>query len=52
VIDRRQASFGFPHPTFGRDRASSMLHHHAGHGDAVARSGWYVIEHRIGVING
>src|SRR3954464_1380375 len=29
-----------------------MLHRHAAHGEAVARIGWCVAEHRIGVITG
>ena len=40
-----------PHP-FGRDLAPGMLHRHTSHGEAVARIGWCVFEHRIGVING
>jgi hypothetical protein len=36
---------------FGHNRAG-MLHRHAAHGEAVARIGWCVAEHRIGVISG
>jgi type II secretory pathway predicted ATPase ExeA len=52
VIDRLQGFFGFTRAPFGRDLAPGMLHRHAAHGEAVARIGWCVAEHRIGVITG
>src|SRR6185436_16426658 len=44
--------FGFTRTPFGRDLAPGMLHRHAAHGEAVARIGWCITEHRIGVITG
>jgi type II secretory pathway predicted ATPase ExeA len=52
VIDRLQGFFGFTRTPFGRDLAPGMLHRHTAHGEAVARIGWCVAEHRIGVITG
>jgi hypothetical protein len=52
MIDRLQGFFGFTRTPFGRDLAPGMLHRHAAHGEAVARIGWCVTEHRIGVITG
>jgi type II secretory pathway predicted ATPase ExeA len=52
VIDRLQGFFGFTRTPFGRDLAPGMLHRHTAHGEAVARIGWCVVEHRIGVITG
>ena len=52
VIDRLQGHFGFTRIPFGRDLAPGMLHRHAAHGEAVARIGWCITEHRIGVITG
>jgi type II secretory pathway predicted ATPase ExeA len=52
MIDRLQGFFGFTRTPFGRDLAPGMLHRHTSHGEAVARIGWCVIEHRIGVITG
>ena len=52
MIDRLQGFFGFTRTPFGRDLAPGMLHRHAAHGEAVARIGWCVAEHRIGVITG
>ncbi len=52
MIDRLQGFFGFTRTPFGRDLAPGMLHRHASHGEAVARIGWCVTEHRIGVITG
>jgi type II secretory pathway predicted ATPase ExeA len=52
VIDRLQGFFGFTRTPFGRDLAAGMLHRHAAHGEAVARIGWCVTEHRIRVITG
>jgi type II secretory pathway predicted ATPase ExeA len=52
VIDRLQGFFGFTRTPFGRDLAPGMLHRHTSHGEAVARIGWCVSEHRIGVITG
>ena len=52
MIDRLQGFFGFTRTPFGRDLAPGMLHRHAAHGEAVARIGWCITEHRIGVITG
>ena len=52
MIDRLQGIFGFTRTPFGRDLAPGMLHRHTSHGEAVARIGWCVFEHRIGVITG
>ena len=52
MIDRLQGFFGFTRTPFGRELAPGMLHRHAAHGEAVARIGWCVAEHRIGVITG
>ena len=52
MIDRLQGFFGFTRTPFGRDLAPGMLHRHATHGEAVARIGWCITEHRIGVITG
>jgi type II secretory pathway predicted ATPase ExeA len=52
VIDRLQGFFGFTRTPFGRDLAPGMLHRHTAHGEAVARIGWCITEHRIGVITG
>ena len=37
---------------FGRALAPSMLHRHDGHAEAVARIGWCIDQHAIGVITG
>ena len=52
MIDRLQGFFGFTRTPFGRDLAPGMLHRHTSHGEAVARIGWCITEHRIGVITG
>lgn len=52
MIDRLQGFFGFTRTPFGRDLAPGMLHRHTSHNEAVARIGWCVAEHRIGVITG
>lgn len=52
MIDRLQGFFGFTRTPFGRDLAPGMLHRHTAHGEAVARIGWCITEHRIGVITG
>ena len=51
-IQRLQAHWGFTRMPFGRSLAPSMLHRHAGHGEAVARIGWCVDQHALGVITG
>jgi type II secretory pathway predicted ATPase ExeA len=52
VIDRLQGFFGFTRTPFGRDLAPGMLHRHTSQGEAVARIGWCIDEHRIGVVTG
>lgn len=52
MIDKLQGFYGFTRMPFGRDLTPGMLHRHSAHGEAVARIGWCVTEHRIGVITG
>jgi type II secretory pathway predicted ATPase ExeA len=52
MIERLQGFFGFTRMPFGRDLAPGMLHRHTTHNEAVARIGWCITEHRIGVITG
>jgi type II secretory pathway predicted ATPase ExeA len=52
VIDKLQGFYGFTRMPFGRDLAPGMLHRSTAHNEAVARIGWCVTEHRIGVITG
>ena len=47
-----QAHWGFTRMPFGRALAPSMLHRHDGHAEAVARIGWCIDQHAIGVITG
>ena len=51
-IDRLQSHFGFTRMPFGRGLAPGMLHRHRGHAEAVARIGWCVREHALGVLTG
>ena len=44
--------FGFSRMPFGRDLAPGVLHRHTAHNEAVARIGWCIADHRIGVITG
>jgi type II secretory pathway predicted ATPase ExeA len=44
--------YGFTRLPFGKDLAPSMLHPHAGHGEATARIGWCIRERALGVITG
>lgn len=52
MIEKLQGFYGFTRMPFGRDLAPGMLHRHAAHNEAVARIGWCITEHRIGVITG
>lgn len=52
TIERLQAHYGFTRMPFGRSLAPGMLHHHAGHDEAVARITWCVNEAALGVITG
>lgn len=52
TIERLQAHYGFTRMPFGRNLAPGMLHHHAGHDEAVARIAWCVNEAALGVITG
>jgi len=52
TIERLQAHYGFGRMPFGRNLAPAMLHHHAGHDEAVARITWCVNEAALGVITG
>jgi type II secretory pathway predicted ATPase ExeA len=51
-IQRLQSFYGFTRMPFGRNLAPGMLHRHPGHGEAVARIGWCVDQHALGVITG
>lgn len=51
-IQRLQAHWGFTRMPFGRSLAPSMLHRHDGHAEAVARIGWCIEQHALGVITG
>jgi type II secretory pathway predicted ATPase ExeA len=51
-IDKLQAFYGFTKTPFRRDLAPGMLHRHTAHAEAVARIGWCVGEHALGVITG
>ena len=51
-IQRLQAHWGFTRMPFGRSLAPSMLHRHDGHAEAVARIGWCIDQHALGVITG
>ena len=52
MSSRLQAHWGFTRMPFGRSLAPSMLHRHDGHAEAVARIGWCVEQHALGVITG
>src|SRR3954451_11170802 len=51
-IQRLQDHWGFTRMPFGRSLAPSMLHRHDGHAEAVARIGWWLDQHALGVITG
>ena len=51
-IQRLQSHWGFTKMPFGRALAPSMLHRNGGHAEAVARIGWCIDQHAIGVITG
>jgi len=51
-IQRLQSHWGFTKMPFGRSLAPSMLHRHGGHAEAVARIGWCIEQHALGVITG
>lgn len=51
-VQRLQAHWGFTKMPFGRSLAPSMLHRHGGHAEAVARIGWCIDQHALGVITG
>jgi type II secretory pathway predicted ATPase ExeA len=52
VSSRLQSHWGFTRMPFGRGLAPSMLHRHDGHAEAVARIGWCIEQHALGVITG
>lgn len=52
TIDALRAHYGFARMPFGRQLAPSMLHHHNGHDEAVARITWCINEAALGVITG
>jgi type II secretory pathway predicted ATPase ExeA len=51
-IQRLQDHYGFTRMPFGRALAPSMLHRHGAHAEAVARIGWCIDQHALGVITG
>lgn len=51
-VQRLQAHWGFAKTPFGRALAPSMLHRHDGHAEAVARIGWCIEQHALGVVTG
>jgi type II secretory pathway predicted ATPase ExeA len=51
-VTRLQSHWGFTRMPFGRSLAPSMLHRHDGHAEAVARIGWCIEQHALGVITG
>jgi type II secretory pathway predicted ATPase ExeA len=51
-IQRLQDHWGFTRMPFGCSLAPSMLHRHDGHAEAVARIGWCIDQHALGVITG
>ena len=52
MSSRLQSHWGFTRMPFGRSLAPSMLHRHDGHSEAVARIGWCIEQHALGVITG
>ena len=52
MIDQLQFHFGFTRTPFGSALAPPMLHRHDAHAEAVARIGWCITEHALGVITG
>ena len=52
MLQNMQGHWGFTRMPFGRDLAPSMLHHHAAHGEAVARITWTVTERALGLVTG
>ena len=51
-VERLQAHYGFTRMPFGRDLAPGMLHRHGAHAEAVARIGWCITQHGLGVVTG
>lgn len=51
-IQRLQSHWGFTKMPFGASLAPSMLHRSGGHAEAVARIGWCIEQHALGVITG
>ncbi len=47
-----QAHYGFTRMPFGRDLPISALHRHRAHNEAVARIGWLIHTHGLGVLTG
>ena len=52
MIEKLQSHYGFTTMPFGKALAPSMLHRHGAHAEAVARIGWCISEHALGVITG
>src|SRR5665647_1467777 len=51
-LDHLQSHYGFTRMPFGRALAPQMLHRHASHAEAVARTSWCINESALGVITG
>lgn len=52
MIEKLKSHYGFSRTPFGRALAPQMLHRHAAHAEAVARIGWCIDQHALGVITG
>lgn len=52
MIEKLPSHYGFTRTPFGRALAPGMPHRHGAHAEAVARIGWCVTEHALGVITG
>jgi type II secretory pathway predicted ATPase ExeA len=52
VIEKLQSHYGFTRTPFGKSLPPQALHRHAAHAEAVARIGWCVEQHALGVITG
>jgi type II secretory pathway predicted ATPase ExeA len=52
MIEKLTAHYGFTRMPFGKNLAPQMLHRHASHNEAVARIGWCITEHGLGIVTG
>lgn len=51
-IEKLQAHYGFTRMPFDRNIPVGALHRHRGHNEAVARIGWLISQHALGVLTG